>query len=141
MQPSGGAAAWWWQFHQAATTLAYVLFLIPLWRTRTVIAPGWGRVIFLVGLVAVVVSGMLRLHLWFARRQYPGDWAADHRLTRRLIRAGDLILALALFVQGALLANVDDQAAPLLIAAAASVVVSFSIIERGTERAMGRAGG
>jgi hypothetical protein len=131
------AGAWWWQFHQATTTLAYALLLVPIWQTRDAASTLWGRRLFLVGLVAVVVAGMLRLHLWFARHQYPGDWASEHRLARRVLRAADIAFALVLAAHGALLAQVDDPLATFLIGVAASVVVSFAIIEPATTRAMG----
>jgi serine/threonine protein kinase len=129
-------AAWWWQFHQAATTLAYTLLLVPLWRARELSPGSWGRALFLAGVTAAVVAGMLRLHLWFARRQYPGEWKTDHRLARRLTRAADVVFAGALGVSGMFAAVQDHPAAVLLVAAAASVVVSFFIIEPATTRAM-----
>ena len=93
---------------------------------------------FLAALVAVVAAGMLRLHLWFARKQYPGEWATDHRVARQVVRAADIAFAAALFIHGAMLVSVDDPIATLLVAAGASVVVSFVIIEPATTRAMSR---
>lgn len=129
-------AAWWWRFHQVATTLAYLLLLYPLWLTRTAVVHWSGRAGFLVALVAVVVSGMLRMHIWFARSQYPGRWATEPTLARGLARVADTVFAAVLAAHGAALADADAPAAPLLIAAAASVLVSNTVIEPATTRAM-----
>lgn len=133
---SARRAVWWWQFHQVATTVAYGLLLVPLWRTRAAASASWGRTLFLVALVAVVVSVMLRMHLWFARREYPGEWATDHRAARLVARLADSVFAAALGLHGAMLVSVDDPTATVLVAAAASVLVSFAIIEPATTRAM-----
>jgi len=129
-------AAWWWRFHQVATTLAYLLLLYPLWLTRTAVVHWSGRAGFLVALVAVVVSGMLRMHIWFARSQYSGRWATEHTLARGLARVADTVFAAVLAAHGAALADADAPAAPLLIAAAASVLVANTVIEPATTRAM-----
>lgn len=131
-------AVWWWQFHQAATAAAYLLLLVPLWRMRAGVANGSGRGLFLLALVAAVVAVMLRLHLWFALRHYPGEWVSDHHVARRLTRLADVVFALALAARGLVAVGADDPGATLLVAAAASVMVSFVIIEPATTRAMGR---
>ena len=130
------AAQWWWQFHQAATTAAYGLLLAPLWRMRHLPEGGYGRAFFLAALVAVVVSGMLRLHLWFALRQFPGEWTSEHQVARTLTRLADVVFAAVLITRGIGAIRVDDPSATLLVAAAASVAVSFLIIEPATTRAM-----
>ena len=129
-------AAWWWRFHQIATTVAYLVLLVPLWHSRMDITLWSGRAGFLVALVAAVVSGILRMHLWFARSQYPDQVTAEHRPARMLARAADTVLAVVLAAHGVALAVADAPVAPLLIAAAASVLVSFTIIEPVTTRAM-----
>gem|GEM_PF-897591 len=129
-------ASWWWRFHQVTTTLAYVVLLVPLWYSRADVALWSGRAGFLVALVAAVVSGILRMHIWFARSQYPGQWATNHRVARTLVRIADTVLAAVLAAHGVALARADAPLAPLLIAAAAAVLVSFTIIEPATTRAM-----
>lgn len=137
LQDSPSLSSWWWQFHQAATTLAYALLLIPVWRVRAMTDGPLGMGFFVTALVAVVVAGMLRLHLWFALRQYPGEWFNDHHVARRLILASDVIFVLVLAARGFTAIRIDDPSAALLIAAAASVAVSSLVIEPATTRAMG----
>jgi hypothetical protein len=127
-------ARWWWQFHQGATTVAYLLLLGPLWGARHLGSDTFGMWLFLAGLVAVIVAGALRLHLWFAARQYPEDWAAQHTVSRRWIRAADLVFTAVLLV-GGIRAIRSEAPAALLVAAASAVAVSSTIIEPATTRA------
>jgi serine/threonine protein kinase len=129
------AARWWWQFHQVTTTTAYLLLLAPLWQTRT----AWGSgdrslFVFLAGVVAVIVAGALRLHLWFASRHYLHDWAGQHRRSRRWIRGADLILSGVLLLAGVAAIRAEAPAI-LMVASAAAVAVSSTIIEPATTRA------
>jgi predicted Ser/Thr protein kinase len=128
-------AWWWWQFHQAAVAASYALLLIPLWRLRHLIDANVGGPLFLLALVAAVVAGALRLHLWFAARQYPEQWAVQHRRARWWVRGADVVFASILLVKGLMAARMDDPSAPLLVAAAASLAVVFLVVEPATTRA------
>jgi serine/threonine-protein kinase len=142
--PSTGVAAassavngarWWWQFHQAAAAIGYALLLLPLWRVRDLQAGSRGLTLFLVALVAVVVAGSLRLHLWFASRLYPAEWRSQHATATRWIRAADVGFVLTIAVAGLLALTVAAEVGLLLVAAAAAVLVSFAVIEPATTRA------
>jgi hypothetical protein len=95
-----------------------------------------GLAVVLPGVIAVIVAGALRLHLWFASRLYPAEWPAQHAHAGAWIRAADVLFTLTL-AGGGFLAMVSDAAAlgVLLLAAAAAVLVSFAIIEPATTRA------
>ncbi len=125
----------WWQFHQAAATIAYVLLLVPLWRVRHLTPGPIGMIMFLTALVGVVVAGALRLHVWFAARELPDVWPAQHARARPWTRAADVLFTLCLLVAGLRAVGLDDGAAGLLVAAAAGVAISFLIIEPATTRA------
>lgn len=133
-RPAGGAL-WWWQFHQATATVSYGLLMIPLWRLRHVTDGTVGMTLLLLALVAVVVSGALRLHGWFGARQYHEAWRAHRARGRAAIVVADLIFAATLLVSGIRMLALDDRAASLLVAAAASVVVSLLVVEPATSRA------
>jgi hypothetical protein len=129
------AALWWWQFHQAAVAVSYTLLLVPLWRLRHMVDVAVGVPLFLFALVAAVVAGALRLHLWFASRQYPDQLPDQHARARRWIRAGDIVFAAIMLTEGIIAARSDDPSAPLLVAAAVTVAVAFLLIEPATSRA------
>jgi eukaryotic-like serine/threonine-protein kinase len=128
-------ALWWWRFHQAATTVAYLLLLLPVWHTRSAWSqPDRGMWVFLAGVIAVVVAGALRLHLWFASREYADQWHEQHQRSRRWIRAADIVFTSVLAAAGVAAIRAEAPAV-FLVAAAASVAVSFSVIEPATTRA------
>jgi hypothetical protein len=125
----------WWQFHQAAATAAYVLLLIPLWRVRHLMPGPLGMPMFLLALISVVVACGLRLHLWFAARELPEAWAAQHAQSGPWTRAADVLFTVCLLAAGIRAVGHDDGTAGLLVAAAAGVAVSFLIVEPATTRA------
>ena len=128
-------ARWWWQFHQAVTSLAYLALLVPLWIAHDWIGGRRGLVVFLVALTAVLVATTLRMHLWFTVRQYPGEWPAQRRHSRRWIGAADALLVVALLATTGLTMAAHNRVAVLLVTAAVAVLVSFAIIEPATTRA------
>lgn len=130
-------AAWWWQFHQAAVAASYVLLLLPVWHLRHAAASGAGMAVFIAAVAAAATAVALRLHVWFAMRQYPDQWIAQHTRARRWVRAADVTFVLALAVTGLVAARADHPSAPLLVAAAAAVAVAFLVIEPATTRAAG----
>jgi hypothetical protein len=132
---------WWWQFHQAAATAVYVLLLVPLWVARGLSPGSTGNWLFLAAVIAVVVAGTTRLHLWFAARLDEETWRAQQPQARKWTMAADGVFALALLAGGLLAAGADDGAAVLLVAAAAAVVVSSVIVEPATTRAAAEAPG
>jgi serine/threonine protein kinase len=138
--PAGRGAMWWWQFHQAAATTAYVLLLVPLWRARS-LSPGTpGNWLFLLAVIAVVVAGTTRLHLWFAARLDDATWRAQQPRARRWTVGADGAFAIALLAGGFLATGADDGVAVLLVAASAGVLVSSVIVEPATSRAAAEAG-
>jgi hypothetical protein len=92
-------------------------------------------IVFLAALVGVVVAGALRLHVWYAARELPDVWPAQYVRARPWTRAADVLFTLCLLVAGLRVVGLDDGASGLLVAAAASVAVSFLVIEPATTRA------
>jgi hypothetical protein len=125
----------WWQFHQVATTVAYVALVIGLWAIRDWMPPPAGVVVVLAGLGAALGASALRLHLLFTIRWYPDEWAAQLRQSRPWIRTADIVLAAALLLAVALTMTAHDRIAAVFVAAAVAVVVSSAIIEPATTRA------
>jgi predicted Ser/Thr protein kinase len=138
--PAGRDAMWWWQFHQAVATAVYVLLLVPLWQVRSLSPTGPGTWLFLVAVVAVVVAGATRLHLWFAARLDEATWRAQQPRARKWTAGADITFALLLLAGGLRASGADDGAATLLVAAAAAVVVSSVIVEPATTRAASEGG-
>lgn len=135
--PAPRAAAhhlWWWQFHQVATSAAYILLLWPMWHVRDAAAGPRGTLLFLAALTAVVVAVALRMHLLFAAKHYHMEWRAQHARSERWILAADMAFVLALLSEGLLVQSAEPRAAALLVASASAVAVSFVVIEPATTR-------
>ena len=129
------SAVWWWQFHQAAACLAYCLLLVPLWLAGERLGGATGPAVFVVGLVAAVVTITLRLHLWFTVRSYPDQWSSQRAHAFWWIRWGDLGFVAALGSLGLALVTSHRIVGLVLIGAPVLVLLAFLIIEPATERA------
>jgi eukaryotic-like serine/threonine-protein kinase len=129
------SAIWWWQFHQAAACLAYSLLLVPLWLAGDRLGGPQGIGVFIGGLMAAVATTTLRLHLWFASRSYPDQWALQRGHAAGWIRAADYAFVVTLAVAGIATVASDRALGLVLIGASVLVLLAFAIIEPATERA------
>jgi len=129
------AARWWWEFHQGAVALVYWLMVIPAWYARGHIGNPVGRMFFIVTLAGVIVSTVLRLHLWFTSRFYEAELSWVHGRSGRWIRVGDWVFAAALVGGGLLIGDERSPLTFLLPAVAVGTVVAFLFIEPVTARA------
>jgi len=132
---SPAAARWWWQFHQGAVALVYWLMIAPVWYVRGHIGGTIGRLFFIITLAAVIVSTVLRLHLWFTSRFYEGELETAHGHSGQWIRVADWLFAAALAAGGLLIADERSPLTFLLPAVAVGAVVAFLFIEPVTARA------
>ena len=133
--PPSKPTTWWWQFHQGLASLAYFLLLIPLAVARTWVPGPLAVAILVAGLVAALVAGTLRLHLWFTVRKYPDEWRTQRDRTALWIRVADVLFAAALAASALTLLPSHIEMALVLIGAAVLVVLAFAVMEPATERA------
>ena len=126
---------WWWQFHQAAVTIAYALLLVPVWFARKWTGGTAGPLLFLGALVAVIVAGTLRLHLWFTYRSAPSEWSAARDRSSRPIRLADFGFVLILVACAGFVLESHGDIAILLVGIAVAVLLSAIVIEPATTRA------
>ena len=129
-------ALWWWQFHQYVVAVLNAAAPAALWGVRRWASP-YGSKLFLVALTLATISVALRLNLSFTSRVHPA-MLIDHRA--RLfpaIATIDSLLAASLFVAAALIGDAHDAIAAILVALAAVMLVSLSLIEPATTRAAG----
>lgn len=131
----GTNALFWWQFHQATASGLYLLMLVPLWLARLWIPAGAGSWLFLAGLVSAVVASTLRLHLWFAVRELPGESLAQRRRAGWWIRIADVVFVVVFALAGVLSYDGHPETGLLFVVAALGAVVSYGVIEPATTRA------
>jgi predicted Ser/Thr protein kinase len=132
---AAGRARWWWQFHQATVAVAYSALATSGWFGGVRIGAPTGRLLFIAGLVAAMVSVTLRLHLWFVVSSYPSEWLIEHKRSRRWVVMADALFALTLAATGLLLLTRHAPLAVLLIGASVAVWLSSAVIEPATTRA------
>jgi hypothetical protein len=121
--PPGTNAPFWWQFHQAVASGLYLLMLVPMWLAKSWMPAGsW---LFLASLVSAIGASALRLHVWFAVRELPGESLAQRRRVARWIRLADIAFVVALLV----------AVSVLFLTAAVGALVAFAVIEPATARA------
>jgi hypothetical protein len=126
---------WWWEFHQGVAALVYWVMAIPVWSARGLIGGATGRAVFLVTLVAIIVSANVRLHLWFTSRFYPAELPWVRARTARWVTAADWGFSLALVAAGLLVGDMRAALATLLISFGIGTAVVFLVVEPVTERA------
>jgi serine/threonine protein kinase len=126
---------WWWQFHQAAVTIVYGSLLVPVWFARKWTGGVAGPALFLAALVAVIVAGTLRLHLWFIFRSAASEWRTQRERSARWIRVADVGFVAVLVTCAGFVLELHGDVAILLVGVAVAVLLSATVIEPATTRA------
>ncbi len=135
----GHDAFWWWRFHQFAIAVAYGATLYGLWWAKEWTVGGGrelgGALLFYAGVALVIVAGILRLHLAFAARYYPGELRRQLRRSMRWIRPAEFFYAALLFGGAVLIGRSNSLVSALLVATASGFLVFSRVIEPTTARA------
>src|SRR4029079_2338642 len=114
----GDHAVWWWRFHQGLACTFYASLLVPLLFADERVGGAAGNALFVIALVAAIVTITLRLHLWFVTRSYALQWAAQRRQAIGWKRAADVLYVAAFAISGLALLGVARPLALVLVGAA-----------------------
>ena len=126
----------WWRIHQIATSAAYAGLLVPIGIAGDQYTDQrLGVLLFLVAMAAAVAAITIRMHLLFAARSMPAEWAHQHVSSRRGLRIADLVFVAALVIAGLSVFADYRVLAAILIGAAMLVLLGATIIEPATTRA------
>jgi hypothetical protein len=131
----GDHAVWWWRFHQGLACTFYAGLLFPLWFADERVGGTAGIALFVIALVAAIVTTTLRLHLWFVSRSSPQQWAAQRRQAIGWKRAADVLYVAAFAITGLALLGAARPLALVLVGAAVLIFLASAFIEPATERA------
>jgi hypothetical protein len=126
---------WWWEFHQITATVVYGMTIWPAWLARQIVGGLFGPALFVATLIAVIVAGSLRWHLWFTSRFYADDLRWARKREGRWIRMADWLFVGSLAASSVMVGEKRALVAIILIAIAAGAAVAFLAIERTTARA------
>jgi serine/threonine protein kinase len=135
VEPQADHTLRWWQFHQTAVSVFYLAMLVPLNYVRRSDHDPVDVALFLAGLVAALVAGTLRMHLWFTRRWYPSEWIAQRKHSAIWIRIADAGFVAIQLAAAFSIATDRPRLAALFVGAAVAALLAFTIIEPATTRA------
>jgi hypothetical protein len=135
------SAVWWWQFHQCVVAVVYGVLVVPAWSARVAIGGAAGRTVFVLVLAATIVAAILRLHLWFTSRHYPGELADQRARLGRWLAVADWVFALTLMAAALLIGDRSPPLAILLFSFGMGAALAFLVIAPTTARAAFRKSG
>ena len=126
----------WWRFHQVTATVTHAVLLVVLWFGRHALGDRYGLPLFLAGVIAVVASSTIRMHLMFAAQSLPTEWNRQHSRSWVWLRTADILFVAALAGCGvALLLTNHSVLGVVLVASSVGVLIGATIIEPATTRA------
>ena len=107
----------------------------PTWVARGIVGGAPGNAVFIAVLAPAIVTGILRLHLWFVSRFYPGELLWARGRASSWIALGDWLFAGALVAGGVMVGEARAVLALVLLAVGIGAAVAFLLIEPATARA------
>ena len=130
----------WWRIHQIASSVAYAALLIPVAIAGDqLLEKRLGVLLFLLAMAAAIGAITIRMHLLFAARSMPAQWAHQHQTSRRWLRVSDIAFVMALATAGLCVFSgpslLEKSLAAILIGGAMLVLLGATIIEPATTRA------
>jgi serine/threonine protein kinase len=129
-----GRVATWWRTHQLAVIALYFVACALTWQIKEW-RPGITTAIFFATGIAATVSGVFRGHLLFTERVTGTGLAAERRRATTVTLIFDLLVALALAADGAILASLRPLAAVLTIALGVGIALARLVVEPATTAA------
>jgi hypothetical protein len=130
----GGHAIIWWRTHQTAAIGIYFLACALGWQIKEW-QHGTSDWLFLFVGVAATVAGVFRGHLLFIERINRGSLAVERRQAELVTFVTDLLIAIALGVNGFAIAGLRPLAAVLTIALAVGMALGRLVLEPSTTSA------
>lgn len=135
--PARHDSFWWWQGHQIIVSLLNASAPACLWAVRHWVGRPYGSRLFLASLTVATISVALRLNLFFASRVHPETLMEHRARVFPAIAVLDTLVAGSLLVAAAIMAGDHDAIAAILVALAAAMLASLSLIEPATTAAAG----
>lgn len=123
----------WWRRHQIAMIGLYCVAAGLAWQIKEWTG-GVPRVSFVAIGVLATVAGVFRGHLLFAERVNRRSFATERQRAAPVTLLSDVVIALALGIDGLLIANQRQVAGVLALALAVGLALARTVVERATTR-------
>jgi serine/threonine protein kinase len=123
----------WWRRHQLMVIALYLVACALAWWIKELVG-GAPRELFLLIGVSATVAGVFRGHLVFAERMNRASFDSERRRSTPITLAADLVTALALAVDGALIADNRQVLGLVAVALAVGIALTRLVVERATTR-------
>jgi hypothetical protein len=130
----GGHVTVWWRTHQTAAIVLYFLACALAWQIKEW-QHGTSDWLFLFVGVAAAIAGVFRGHLLFIERMNRSSLAAERRRAEPVTFVVDVLIALALGLNGLMMTGARPLAAVLTIALAVGIALGRLVVERSTTSA------
>ena len=125
----------WWRVHQAVVTLLYITAATWAWQLKEWVETPVTIAIFLALSAAATIGGVLRGHLVFTALMNQARLARERRRTRRATQLLDLLTALLLFADAAIVAGTWALPAVFAIVLAVGIALASLVLEPATTAA------
>jgi len=124
----------WWRTHQFVVIALYFIACGLTWQIKEW-QPGTAGVLFFAASIIATVGGIFRGHLLFAERVNSSRFAAELQRAVPVLFAADLSLAVALAIDGLLLADIRPVASVLTVALGVGLALTRLLVEPATTSA------
>jgi hypothetical protein len=125
----------WWRAHQVVITLLYIAAATWAWQLKEWVETPVTVAIFLALGAAATIGGVLRGHLVFTELMNHARLATERRRTHRATLLLDLLTALLLFADAAIIAGTRALPAVFAIALAVGIALASLVLEPATTAA------
>jgi hypothetical protein len=132
--PRRVAVAKWWRRHQLVVVALYLLASMMSWQVKEW-HHGLADTLFLLIGVVATAGAIFRGHLMFTERMNMAGFEAERRRARPITVGLDLLIALALVIDGVLAADARPLVAVLTFALAIGVALQSLVVEPATTSA------
>jgi eukaryotic-like serine/threonine-protein kinase len=130
--PGRAPHAVWWRIHQIVIAVLYIVAAVLAWQIKEWIETPVTVAVFLALGSAATIGGVLRGHLVFTELMNRSRLATERLRARRAIRLLDLLTALLLFADAALIAGAGALPAVCALALALGVALASIVLEPAT---------
>jgi hypothetical protein len=121
----------WWRTHQFVVIALYFVACGLTWQIKEW-QPGTASILFFGASIIATVAGIFRGHLLFAERVNSSRFAAELQRAVPVLFVADLSLALALGIDGLLLAAIQPVAGVLTVALGVGIALARLLVEPAT---------